>query len=71
MAIETQIQVAAPPAKVRQILLDFAKYPQWHTTLIKLLEPEDASKSLSSLARGDKIKCNIDGMKFVAEITVS
>ena len=52
-------------------LLDFSKYPQWHTALIKLLEPEDSSKSLSSLKPGDKVKCNIDGMKFVASITVS
>ncbi|KAF3407906.1 hypothetical protein DPV78_001116 [Talaromyces pinophilus] len=67
--IETQIEIAAPPSKVREILLDFSKYPQWHTALIKLLEPEDSSKSLSSLKPGDKVKCNIDGMKFVADIT--
>ncbi|EED13043.1 conserved hypothetical protein [Talaromyces stipitatus ATCC 10500] len=86
MAIETQIEIAAAPSRVREIvrnpfpffscrrlkhfkqLLDFSKYPQWHTSLIKLLEPEDNSKSFSSLQPGDKIKCNIDGMEFVADI---
>ncbi|KAH8703433.1 hypothetical protein BGW36DRAFT_443635 [Talaromyces proteolyticus] len=71
MAIEAQIEIAAPPSKVREILLDFSKYPQWHTTLIKLLNPEDSSKLLSALKPGDKVKCNFDDMKFVANITAN
>ncbi|PYH94061.1 hypothetical protein BO71DRAFT_326290 [Aspergillus ellipticus CBS 707.79] len=67
--IETQIKIAAPPAKVRDVLLDFASYPQWHTSnLIRQLEPEDAAKTLVALQPGDKIKCDVDGMKFTAEI---
>jgi hypothetical protein len=98
--LETQIEIAAPPSKVREIvrsyqlhsypprtgtpltptsfmfhnkkLLDFSKYPEWHTSsFIKLLEPEDSScQSLHSLQPGNKIKCDIDGMKFTAEIKV-
>ncbi|KAH8705556.1 hypothetical protein BGW36DRAFT_422110 [Talaromyces proteolyticus] len=69
MAIETETEIAAPPCKVREILLDFSNYPKWHTGFIKQLEPEDTSKSLSSLQPGDKVKCNIDDMEFVASIT--
>ncbi|PYI07146.1 hypothetical protein BO78DRAFT_313869 [Aspergillus sclerotiicarbonarius CBS 121057] len=66
--IETQTEIVASPAQVRKALLDFSKYPEWHTSFIKLLQPEDESKSLRSLQPGDKVKCDIDGMKFTAEI---
>ncbi|PLB55485.1 hypothetical protein P170DRAFT_422027 [Aspergillus steynii IBT 23096] len=65
--IETQIQIAASPDKVQEVLLDFSTYLEWQS-LIKLLEPEDSSKTLHSLQPGDKIKCDVDGMKFTAEI---
>ncbi|KAK1146341.1 hypothetical protein N8T08_003128 [Aspergillus melleus] len=65
--IETQIEIAASPAKVREVLLDFSTYGEWQS-LIKLLEPEDNSKILQSLQPGDKVKCDVDGMKFTAEI---
>ncbi|KAJ5712294.1 hypothetical protein N7493_008762 [Penicillium malachiteum] len=67
--IETEIEIAAPPSLVRGLLLDFEKYPNWQTSgLVRLLEPEDSSRTLDTLQPGDKIKCDIDGMKFTAEI---
>ncbi|THC98885.1 hypothetical protein EYZ11_001663 [Aspergillus tanneri] len=65
--IETHIEIAASPAIVRDVLLDFSKYSEWQS-FIKLLEPEDSSKTLQSMEPGDKIKCDVDGMKFTAEI---
>jgi hypothetical protein len=73
MAIETQIEIAAPPSKVREILLDFPNYPKWHTTFLKTLEPEEHSTSGPSnpLLPGDKIKVDADGMKFIVTITAN
>lgn len=52
-------------------LLDFKGYPEWQKSgLVRLLEPEDSSRTLPTLQPGDKIKCDIDGMKFTAEIKV-
>ncbi|KAJ5288998.1 hypothetical protein N7478_002028 [Penicillium angulare] len=67
--IETQTEINASPSHVREVLLDFANYPEWQTSgLLRLLEPEDSSKTLPTLQPGDKIKCDVDGMKFTAEI---
>ncbi|RAL07836.1 SRPBCC domain-containing protein [Aspergillus homomorphus CBS 101889] len=67
--IETQIEIAAPPSRVRAVLLDSAKYPEWHTSIIHLLEPEDNTKTLATLQQGDVVRCDIEGMKFDAKIT--
>ncbi|KAJ5657586.1 uncharacterized protein N7484_001235 [Penicillium longicatenatum] len=69
--IETHVEIAASSGRVRDVLLDFASYPDWQTSgLVRLLEPEDSTKTLTTLQPGDKIKCDIDGMKFTAEIKV-
>lgn len=53
-------------------LLDFASYPDWQkSSLIRSLEPEDSTRTLATLQPGDKIKCDIDGMKFTAVIKVN
>ncbi|PYI20226.1 hypothetical protein BO99DRAFT_457161 [Aspergillus violaceofuscus CBS 115571] len=67
--IETQVEIAAPPSKVREVLLDSSRYPEWHTSLIHRLEAKDSTKTLATLIPGDVIRCDIDGMKFDAEIT--
>ncbi|RAH76884.1 hypothetical protein BO86DRAFT_422786 [Aspergillus japonicus CBS 114.51] len=67
--IETQVEIAAPPSKVREVLLDSSRYPEWHTCLIHRLEAKDSTKTLATLILGDFIRCDIDGMKFDAEIT--
>ncbi|KAJ5152033.1 Polyketide cyclase/dehydrase [Penicillium capsulatum] len=69
--LESSIEINAPPAKVREIFLDFPAYPEWHTDWIKGIEIEDnadKSKTGLSLTAGDKVKCNIEGFSFVAEI---
>ncbi|KAJ5751682.1 hypothetical protein N7520_008599, partial [Penicillium odoratum] len=67
--IETRIEIVAPPSQVRDLLLDFANYPDWQTSgLIRSLEPEDSAQTLATLQPGDKIKCDIDRMKFTAVI---
>ncbi|KAJ5953658.1 Polyketide cyclase/dehydrase [Penicillium verhagenii] len=65
---ESKIEIAAAPAKVREILLNFAAYPEWHTTWIKSIEIEEENKTSESLGTGDKVKVDIEGFKFVVEV---
>ncbi|KAJ5807044.1 hypothetical protein N7474_010636 [Penicillium riverlandense] len=67
--IESQIEITAPPTKVREVLLNFSAHPEWHTKWLKEVKPEDDSKMGLSLVPGDKVHVNIEGMKFTAEIT--
>ncbi|KAJ5238358.1 hypothetical protein N7468_002977 [Penicillium chermesinum] len=65
---ETKIEIAAPPAKVREILLNFAAYPEWHTEWIKEIKIQQEGKTGAALTVGDKIQINVEGFKFVAEV---
>ncbi|KAJ5608709.1 hypothetical protein N7528_009276 [Penicillium herquei] len=65
---ESKIEIAAPPAKVREILLDFSAYPEWHTEWIKGIEIQEKEKTSASLTAGDKLKVNIEGYNFVADV---
>lgn len=49
-------------------LLDFSRYSEWHTGYVKSIKSVDASND--HLEPGDHIKCNLDGMKFTAKVTV-
>ncbi|KAJ5638341.1 hypothetical protein N7490_008220 [Penicillium lividum] len=65
---ESKIEIAAPPAKVREILLNFSTYPEWHTKWIKSIEIQEKDKMPESLTAGDKVQVNIEGYKFVADV---
>ncbi|KAJ5432729.1 Polyketide cyclase/dehydrase [Penicillium daleae] len=65
---ESKIEIAAPPAKVREVLLNFSAYPEWHTDFIKGVKIQEESKTPETLVNGDKLECNIEGWKFIAEI---
>ncbi|KAJ5734954.1 uncharacterized protein N7483_000079 [Penicillium malachiteum] len=67
---ETKIEIAAPPARVREILLDFSAYAEWHTEWIKGIEIQEKEKTSASLTTGDKLQVNIEGCNFVADILV-
>ncbi|OQE96115.1 hypothetical protein PENNAL_c0001G09283 [Penicillium nalgiovense] len=66
--ITSTIEIAAPPAKVRDIFLNFSTYPEWHTEWLKSIELKDSTKTPQELASGDKIEVNIENFKFVAEV---
>ncbi|KAJ5624831.1 Polyketide cyclase/dehydrase [Penicillium lagena] len=66
--IETRIEIAAPPAKVREVFLNFLAHPEWHTKWLKEVKPADDSKTGLSLVPGDKVHVQIGDMKFTAEI---
>ncbi|KAJ5560671.1 hypothetical protein N7513_003070 [Penicillium frequentans] len=65
---ESKIEIAASPAKVREILLNFSAYPEWHTEWIKYIEIQGDEKTSESLTKGDKVQVNIEGYKFVADV---
>ncbi|KAJ5677610.1 uncharacterized protein N7477_003243 [Penicillium maclennaniae] len=67
---ESSIEIAAPPAKVREILLNFSAYPEWHTDFIKGIEIQEKDKTAQMLTDGDKVEVNIENFKFIAEIKV-
>ncbi|KAI2730753.1 hypothetical protein CBS147332_2605 [Penicillium roqueforti] len=71
--ITSTIEIAAPPAKVREILsrpqlLNFSAYPEWHTEWLKGITLKDSTKTPQELSSGDKIEVNIENFKFVAEV---
>ncbi|CAO2652307.1 Nn.00g005900.m01.CDS01 [Neocucurbitaria sp. VM-36] len=59
--VRIELEIAAPPAEVRAIILDFPAYPQWHTSFIKSLVPIPPSKAPSSLIPGDKLTATFNG----------
>ncbi|CAI7638812.1 unnamed protein product [Penicillium bialowiezense] len=65
--ITSTIEINAPPAKVREIFLNFAAYPEWHTEWLKEIKTPDG-KNPHDLSAGDKIDVNIENFKFVAEV---
>ncbi|KAJ6007093.1 hypothetical protein N7499_000757 [Penicillium canescens] len=66
--ITSTIEIAAPPAKVRDILLNFSAYPEWHTEWLKEIQVKDSNKTPQTLSSGDRIEVNIENFKFVAEV---
>ncbi|KAJ5894938.1 Polyketide cyclase/dehydrase [Penicillium taxi] len=68
MVLESKIEIDAPPATVREVLLNFSSFPEWHTEWLKSIEILDKSKTGETLTAGDKVKVCIEGFKFVAEI---
>ncbi|KAJ5297423.1 hypothetical protein N7508_007672 [Penicillium antarcticum] len=66
--ITSTIEIAAPPAKVRDILLNFSAYPEWHTEWLKEIKVQDSNKTPQTLSDGDKIQVNIENFKFVADV---
>ncbi|OQD87612.1 hypothetical protein PENANT_c005G10896 [Penicillium antarcticum] len=66
--ITSTIEIAAPPAKVRDILLNFSAYPEWHTEWLKEIKVQDSKKTPQTLSDGDKIQVNIENFKFVADV---
>ncbi|KAJ5762479.1 Polyketide cyclase/dehydrase [Penicillium nucicola] len=69
--ITSTIEIAAPPAKVRDILLNFSAYPEWHTEWLKEIKVQDTTKTPQTLSDGDKIDVNIENFKFVAEVKIT
>ncbi|KAJ5138759.1 Polyketide cyclase/dehydrase [Penicillium bovifimosum] len=66
--ISSTIEIDAPPSKVRELLLNFSAYPEWHTEWLKSIKVQDSTKTSKELVWGDKIEINIQNFKFVAEI---
>ncbi|KAJ6120087.1 Polyketide cyclase/dehydrase [Penicillium sp. IBT 18751x] len=65
---ESSIEIAASPAKVREIFLNFSAYPEWHTDFIKGINIQEKDKTAQMLTDGDKVEVNIENFKFIAEI---
>jgi hypothetical protein len=51
-------------------LLDFSKYPEWHTDFVSHIEPVNTAQLSHFLGPGDELKCDIYGTKFNAVIKV-
>ncbi|KAJ5098875.1 hypothetical protein N7532_005876 [Penicillium argentinense] len=65
---ESSIEIAAPPSKVREVILNFPALSEWHKDHIRRIAVQDKSKNPESLVPGDKLDVDIEGTKFVAEV---
>ncbi|KAF2169448.1 hypothetical protein M409DRAFT_52687 [Zasmidium cellare ATCC 36951] len=66
--ISTQIEIAAPPERVREILLDFPRLNEWHQSgHFKSIEIA-ARKTEGVLSVGDKLKVVMEEMTFTPVI---
>ncbi|TFB01690.1 hypothetical protein CCMA1212_006298 [Trichoderma ghanense] len=59
LSVSTKIEIAASPAAVRSVFLDFARYTQWQPGWN--IQPADASKQPLDLKAGDGLKVNMNG----------
>lgn len=55
-SISTTIEIAASPAAVRAVFLDFPNYSSWHTGFFKLLESTKASPEALESQNGTLLK---------------
>ncbi|KAK9897161.1 hypothetical protein P389DRAFT_168899 [Cystobasidium minutum MCA 4210] len=77
--ISTSIEINAPPAHVRQTLLDFPSVPQWSKTHIQSIEvvkpaPSTTSESSSAIdgpAVGSQLKVAIPSMTFTPVVVTN
>ncbi|KAF2269166.1 hypothetical protein CC78DRAFT_453870 [Lojkania enalia] len=60
--VSTSIEIAASPAIVRSVFLDFKRYKEWHQGFF--FSTLDASKQPTDLQPGDKIKVDMGGTGF-------
>lgn len=49
--ISSEIEIAATPERVRGILSDFAKYPEWHPTIERISGPLEAGRQLEFVGK--------------------
>lgn len=74
--VTTIVEIAAPPALVRSLFLDFDSYPQWHSghfkaiNILKSAVPHPSPPAGEKLKVGDKLRISLaEGMKFKATVT--
>ncbi|KAL9052202.1 MAG: hypothetical protein Q9162_005527 [Coniocarpon cinnabarinum] len=66
--VSTQIEIAVPPEKVRDVFLDFASYSEWSHAFVKSVSPKDR-KDPKTLQVGDTVDVELTNMKFSSKIT--
>jgi hypothetical protein len=68
--VNTSITIAAPPALVREVFLDFANYEPWSKAFLLKIEITKSEKAAADLAEGDALKVTTPGMLFEPTILV-
>ncbi|KAI5357880.1 putative polyketide cyclase/dehydrase, START-like domain superfamily [Septoria linicola] len=70
--LHTQIEIAAPPGKVREVLLDFSQMPSWlHGPGIRNVQVKDAAKTGTAIEAGDVLITHIDKTTFEPVVLVN
>ncbi|KAL7945704.1 hypothetical protein V8C42DRAFT_42871 [Trichoderma barbatum] len=59
LSVTTKIEIAAPPAAVRSVFMDFARYDQWQQGWD--LQPADSSTQPLDLKPADGLKVKMNG----------
>ncbi|KAI8186673.1 hypothetical protein KHU50_001292 [Colletotrichum sp. SAR 10_65] len=65
-SIATEVEIAAPPATVKSVFLDWHRFDQW--TKVWKMSTKDESKKPSELKEGDVVSTNLKGMAFTPVI---
>ncbi|KAJ0369796.1 hypothetical protein COL154_001600 [Colletotrichum chrysophilum] len=67
-SIATEVEIAAPPAMVKSVFLDWHRFDEW--TKVWKMSTKDESKKPSELKEGDIVSTNLKGMAFTPVILV-
>ncbi|KAL9619753.1 MAG: hypothetical protein Q9160_005684 [Pyrenula sp. 1 TL-2023] len=65
--LHTQLEIAAPPAKVRETLLDFKRIQEWHSGCVQSIVQQ--GEGPASLDPGNRLRCKISDFEFEPTIT--
>ncbi|TDZ15557.1 hypothetical protein Cob_v011485 [Colletotrichum orbiculare MAFF 240422] len=65
-SVATEVEIAASPATVRSVFLDWPRYKEW--TKVWTMETKDAATKASEVKSGDFVNVNLKGYAFSPEI---
>ncbi|OAK99432.1 hypothetical protein IQ06DRAFT_349024 [Phaeosphaeriaceae sp. SRC1lsM3a] len=63
--IQVEIEINATPEEVRNIVLDFARYPEWHTSFIQSIATSPPNQNIRKLYQGQTLNVKVGGVKLV------
>ncbi|KAF2029975.1 hypothetical protein EK21DRAFT_45459, partial [Setomelanomma holmii] len=63
--VQIETEIDATPEEVRAIILDFARYSEWHSTFIQSMNTIPPGRDPRKLQQGETLNAKIRGIKLV------